>query len=134
LLGVGGVISGGGAVLADIQGGNVSFGTVLKAANTLQNARGLTSSGIGGELLSGAIGAIGRTTGVDVSGVANVAFPKGGGGGGGLGTLLTAGLAVGGASLLANSGSSGASTSSTSSSDANANSGPDFSSNDYIGP
>ena len=120
-------------MLADIQGGNVSFGTVLKAGNVLQNARGLTSSGIGGELLGGAVSAIGRTTGIDVSGVSNVAFPKGGSGGG-LGTLLTAGLAVGGASLLSNAGSSGASTSSTSSADANTPSGPDFSSNDYIGP
>ena len=32
LLGAGGVLAGGGSVLADIQGGNVSFGIVLRAA------------------------------------------------------------------------------------------------------
>ena len=34
LLGAGGVLAGGGSILADIQGGNVSFGTVLRAAST----------------------------------------------------------------------------------------------------
>ena len=107
LLGVGGVLAGGFGVLDDITGGNVTFGTVLKAANTIQNAGSLTSSGIGGELLSEGVSAIGRTTGIDVSGVSNLAFPKGGGGGG-IGTIATAAALVGGANFLANSGSSGA--------------------------
>ena len=79
----------------------------MKAANTIQNAGSLTSSGIGGELLSEGVSAIGRTTGIDVSGVSNLAFPKGGGGGG-IGTIATAAALVGGANFLANSGSSGA--------------------------
>ncbi len=107
LLGVGGVLAGGFGVLDDITGGNVTFGTVLKAANTLQNAGNLTKSGIGGELLGEGISAIGRTTGIDVSGVSNLAFPKGGGGGG-IGTIATAAALVGGANFLANAGSSGA--------------------------
>ena len=124
LLGLGGVLAGGFGVVDDITGGNVTFGTVLKAANTLQNAGSLTSSGIGGELLSEGISAIGRTTGIDVSGVANTAFPKGGGGGGGLATIATAAALVGGGTLLNNAGSSGAETSSTSSSSSNNPSGP----------
>lgn len=114
LLGVGGVLAGGFGVIDDITGGNVSFGTVLKAANTIQNAGNLTSSGIGGELLGEGISAIGRTTGIDVSGVSNVAFPKGGGGGSAT-TVAAAAALVAGANFLTNSGSSGAQTSSTSS-------------------
>ena len=112
LLGVGGVLAGGFGVIDDITGGNVSFGTVLKAANTIQNAGNLTSSGIGGELLGEGISAIGRTTGIDVSGVSNVAFPKGGGGGSAT-TVAAAAALVAGANFLTNSGSSGAQTSST---------------------
>ena len=106
LLGAGGVLAGGGSVLADIQGGNVSFGTVLRAASTAQNLGSLTQSGVGQELLGGALGQLGQATGVDVSGVAGVAFPKGGGGGGGLESLVVAGLAVGAAEAV-NSFSSG---------------------------
>ena len=113
LLGVGGVLAGGMGVLDDISGGNVSFGTVLNAANTLKNAGALTQSGIGGELLGSAVDAIGQTTGIDVSGVAGVAFPSGGGGGGGGGlkTLALAGGLVAGANFLTNGGGSGAETS-----------------------
>ena len=106
LLGAGGVLAGGGSVLADIQGGNVSFGTVLRAASTAHNLGSLTQSGVGQELLGGALGQLGQATGVDVSGVAGVAFPKGGGGGGGLESLVVAGLAVGAAEAV-NSFSSG---------------------------
>ena len=129
LLGAAGVLAGGGSVLADIQGGNVSFGTVLKAANVVKNAGNLTQSGIGGELLGGALDSIGQATGIDVSGVAGVAFPKGGGGGG-LSTLATGAAIVGVGALLNNAGSSGASTSSTGS-DANANEGPRNTADDY---
>lgn len=103
LLGVGGVLAGGFGVLDDISGGNVSFGTVLKAANTIQNAKGLSSAGVGQELLGSAISAVGQSQGIDVSGVAGVAFPKGGGGGG-LGNIVAAGLAVGAANAVANAG------------------------------
>ena len=132
LLGAAGVLAGGGSVLADIQGGNVSFGTVLKAANVVKNAGNLTQSGIGGELLGGALDSIGQATGIDVSGVAGVAFPKGGGGGG-LSTLATGAAIVGVGTLLNNAGSSGATTSSTGS-DANANEGPRYTDDDYVGP
>ena len=103
LLGVGGVLAGGFGVLDDISGGNVSFGTVLKAANTIQNAKGLSSAGVGQELLGSAITAVGQSQGIDVSGVAGIAFPKGGGGGG-LGNIVAAGLAVGAANAVANAG------------------------------
>ncbi|MBR20777.1 MAG: hypothetical protein CMA64_11650 [Euryarchaeota archaeon] len=117
LLGVGGVLAGGFGVLDDITGGNVTFGTVLKAANTISNAGNLSKSGVGGELLGAGISAIGQTTGIDVSGVANTAFPQGGGGGGGSFTTVAAAAAlVGGANFLKNSGSSGATTSQTSAS------------------
>lgn len=132
LLGAAGVLAGGGSVLADIQGGNVSFGTVLKAANVVNNAGNLTKAGIGGELLGEALGSIGQAAGIDVSGVAGVAFPKGGGGGG-LSTLATAGAIVGVGTLLNNAGSSGATTSSTGN-DANANEGPRYTDDDYVGP
>ncbi len=124
LLGLGGVLAGGFGVVDDITGGNVSFGTVLKAANTLQNAGSLSKSGIGGELLGEGISAIGRTTGIDVSGVSNVAFPTGGGGGG-LTTIATAAALVGGSTLLKNAGSSGASTSSSSTASSNSTNGPE---------
>ena len=124
LLGLGGVLAGGFGVVDDITGGNVSFGTVLKAANTLQNAGSLSKSGIGGELLGEGISAIGRTTGIDVSGVSNVAFPTGGGGGS-LTTIATAAALVGGSTLLKNAGSSGASTSSSSTASSNSTNGPE---------
>tara|TARA_B100001287_G_scaffold275465_1_gene283136 strand:+ start:292 stop:1506 length:1215 start_codon:yes stop_codon:yes gene_type:complete len=133
LLGAAGVLAGGGSVLADIQGGNISFGTVLKAANTLQNAGNLTQSGIGGELLGSAVDAIGQTTGIDVSGVAGVAFPKGGGGGGGLSTIATAAAVVGGGKLINDFMNSGAS-SSKAAPEANANDGPRYTDDDYVGP
>ena len=116
LLGVGGVLAGGFGVLDDITGGNVTFGTVLKAANTISNAGNLSKSGVGGELLGAGISAIGQTTGIDVSGVANTAFPQGGGGGGSAATVAAAAALVGGANFLKNSGSSGATTSQTSAS------------------
>ena len=126
LLGVGGVLAGGFGVLGDIANDGVSFGTVLKAANVLQNAGGLTQAGIGQELLGSAIGDIGKKAGIDVSGVAGVAFPKGGGGGGGFATIASAAAIVGGGSLLKNALASGASISKTSTASANSFSGPEF--------
>ena len=79
-------------------------------------------SSVGQELLGSAIGSIGKKAGVDVSGVAGLAFPKGGGG-----SAKTAALAaavVGGANLLANSGVHGAVTSAISKASANGFSGP----------
>ena len=124
LLGVGGVLAGGMGVLDDITGGKATFGTVLKAANVLQNAGGLTQGGVGQELLGSAIGSLGQATGVDVSGVAGLAFPKGGGGGN-LTSLATAAAVVGGGKLATDFFNSGASTSSTNSASENSFSGPD---------
>ena len=80
LLGIGGVLAGGYGVLSDITGGTANFGTVLKAANTLQNAGGLNAAGVKGELLGSVVSSIGKTAGIDVSGVAGVITPNGGGG------------------------------------------------------
>jgi len=99
LLGVGGVLAGGFGVLDDISSGKANFGTVLAAANTIQNAGGLSLGGIKGELIGAGLNAIGQTAGIDVSGVAGVAFPKGGSGGG-LSTIAAAAAVVGVGSAL----------------------------------
>ena len=108
LLGIGGVAAGGLGVLADITGGTANFGTVLKAANVLQNAGGLNVAGVKGELLGSVVSSIGKTAGIDVSGVAGVMTPNGGAGSGALKTLGIAAAVVAGGNLLANSGASGA--------------------------
>ena len=108
LLGIGGVAAGGLGVLDDITGGTANFGTVLKAANILQNAGGLNAAGVKGELLGSVVSSIGKTAGIDVSGVAGVMTPNGGAGSGALKTLGIAAAVVAGGNLLANSGASGA--------------------------
>ena len=108
LLGIGGVAAGGLGVLDDITGGTANFGTVLKAANVLQNAGGLNAAGVKGELLGSVVSSIGKTAGIDVSGVAGVMTPNGGAGSGALKTLGIAAAVVAGGNLLANSGASGA--------------------------
>lgn len=123
LLGVGGVLAGGFGVLDDITGGNVGFGTVLKAANTIGNAKSLNAGGIGQELIGSAIGAIGQSQGIDVSGVAGVAFPKGGAGGG-LGTIAAAAALAVGAKAASSSNPSGGTTSQTGNTDPNYPDGP----------
>jgi len=110
-------------VLGDIANNGITFGTVLKAANTIQNAGNLTQGGIGGELLGSAIDTIGKTAGIDVSGVAGVITPTGGGGGG-LSTIATAAAVVGGGKLVNDFMNSGALTSQASSASANSTSGP----------
>jgi hypothetical protein len=108
LLGIGGVLAGGMGVLDDITGGTANFGTVLKAANVLTNAGGLNAAGVKGELLGSVVSSIGKTAGIDVSGVAGVMTPNGGAGSGALKTLGIAAAVVAGGNLLANSGASGA--------------------------
>ena len=120
LLGIGGVLAGGFGVLSDITGGTANFGTVLKAANVLQNAGGLNAAGVGQELIGSAIGDIGKKAGIDVSGVAGVAFPKGAGGGS-ASTAATAAAVVGVGALISKYGGQ---TSKTSSASANSFSGP----------
>jgi|TARA_R110001592_G_scaffold44275_3_gene142647 hypothetical protein len=123
LLGIGGVLAGGYGVLSDITGGTANFGTVLKAANTLQNAGGLNAAGVKGELLGSVVSSIGKTAGIDVSGVAGVITPNGGGGGS-FKTIAAAAAIVGGGSLLSNALASGATKSSTTTVAANSATGP----------
>jgi hypothetical protein len=85
LFGVGGVASGAADVFDDITSGNAFsspgalLGTVLKGANTLRNAKSLSSEGLRQEgfgIIKDALGDIG---GAPVGGVANSFFPKSGG-------------------------------------------------------
>lgn len=122
LLGVGGVLAGGFGVLGDIANGNVSFGTVLNAANTLKNAGGLSQAGVKGELIGSVVNDIGKKVGIDVSGVAGVVTP--GGGGGNLGSLAVAAAVVGGGKLANDFLSSGAVTTAINSASSNSTSGP----------
>ena len=95
---LGQLITGGAGVLDDISGGNVGFGTVLKAGNLIKNAGALGSDGLRSAGFSILKEGIGSVSGIDVSGVANTAFPKGSGGSGGLlTTVAVAGLAAFGA-------------------------------------
>lgn len=122
LLGVGGVLAGGFGVIDDITGGKADFGTVLRAANTIKNAGNLDASGIKGELIGKSLNALGKASGVDVSGVAGLAFPTGGSG-----DFKTAALAAGvvGVGKLINSANpGGGTTSKTSSSSSSSASGP----------
>jgi len=82
LFGQGGVLGGVSDILGDLSNPDTFtnpgalFGTLIKGANTFKNAKGLTGSGVRVEGFSIAKSAITAVTGVDVSGVANVAFPK----------------------------------------------------------
>lgn len=105
--GVGGllnVLGGGADVLQDVSDiitgdfrGNL-LGTVLKAANVVNNAGGLTSEGLRQEGFNILKNAIGKQAGVDVSGVANSFFPKNGGNGG-LNSIIAGAAVVGGLAL-----------------------------------
>lgn len=82
LFGQGGVLGGISDVLGDL--GNADtykdpfalFGTLVKGANTISNAKKLTSEGIRQESFGLVKGALGAAVGVDLSGVANTTFPK----------------------------------------------------------
>lgn len=85
LFGTGGVAAGAADVFDDITSGNAFsspgalLGTVLKGANTLRNAKSLSSEGLRQEgfgIIKDALGDIG---GAPVGGVANSFFPKSGG-------------------------------------------------------
>ncbi len=78
LFGQGGVLGGIASILDDLgPGGNgFTLGTVIKGINTYNNAKKLTKEGIRQEGFSILKGALGASTGIDVSGVANVLFPK----------------------------------------------------------
>jgi hypothetical protein len=82
LFGQGGVLGGVSDILGDLSNPDTFtnpgalFGTLVKGANTFKNAKELTQPGLQREGFSIAKSAITAVTGVDVSGVANVAFPK----------------------------------------------------------
>jgi hypothetical protein len=82
LFGQGGVLGGVGSILGDLSNPDTFtnpgalFGTLVKGANTFKNAKELSSKGIQAEGFGIIKSAIGSATGIDVSGVANVAFPK----------------------------------------------------------
>jgi len=82
LFGQGGVLGGVSSILGDLSNPDTFtnpgalFGTLIKGANTFKNAKELTRPGLQREGFSIAKSAITAVTGVDVSGVANVAFPK----------------------------------------------------------
>jgi hypothetical protein len=82
LFGQGGVLGGVGSILGDLSNPDTFtnpgalFGTLVKGANTFKNAKELSSKGIQAEGFNIVKSAIGAATGIDVSGVANVAFPK----------------------------------------------------------
>lgn len=104
LFGVGGVASGAADVFGDITSGQAFsspgalLGTVLKGANTVANAKSLSSEGLRQEGFGIIKGALGDISGAPVGGVANSFFPKSGGNGGA--NSLTA--AIAGASVVSN--------------------------------
>jgi len=110
-------------VLGQITSGTANFGTVLQAANVFRNAGGLTRSGIGQELIGSAIGQIGQSAGIDTSGVAGIAFPKGGSGGD-ISTLASAAVVVGASNYVQQNGGVGAVFSKATNAVQNAFSGP----------
>lgn len=85
LFGQGGVLGGISDILGDLSNPAVRnnpfalFGTLVKGANVVNNAKKLSKEGIRQEGYGLITGAITAATGVNVSGVANVAFPKSGG-------------------------------------------------------
>jgi len=104
LFGAGGVAAGAADVFGDITSGQAFsspgalLGTVLKGANTVANAKSLSSEGLRQEGFGIIKGALGDISGAPVGGVANSFFPKGGGNGGA--NSLTA--AIQGVSVVSN--------------------------------
>jgi hypothetical protein len=78
LFGQGGILGGIGDILSDLgPGGNgFTLGTLIKGVNIYNNAKKLTREGIRQEGFNIFKSALGASTGIDVSGVANVLFPK----------------------------------------------------------
>jgi hypothetical protein len=78
LFGQGGILGGIGSILSDLgPGGNgFTLGTLIKGINVYNNAKKLTREGVRQEGFSILKSALGASTGIDVSGVANVLFPK----------------------------------------------------------
>lgn len=92
LFGQGGVLSGIGSILSDLGPGGSGFtlGTLIKGINTYNNAKKLSKEGLRQEGFNIFKSALGASTGIDVSGVANVLFPKQAGTGQNIRTPATA--------------------------------------------
>ena len=81
IFGAGGILSNVGGILDDVGSGNIGIGTLAKTVNLVRQSKKLTKEGVRAEGFSILKDAIGATAGTDVSGVANIAFPKTGGNG-----------------------------------------------------
>lgn len=108
IFGQGGIASGAADVFGDITDGSAFsspanfLGTVLKASSVITNAKNLSKEGIRQEGFGILKDQIGKAAGIDVSGVANVAFPKVGGLGGNLSTIATVAGVVGAVGIANN--------------------------------
>lgn len=81
IFGTGGVVDGITGILGDFASGSAFtpagfLGTLIKGSNLINNAKKLSTDGIRQEGYNVLTNAIGTATGIDVSGVANIAFPK----------------------------------------------------------
>ena len=82
LFGQGGVIGGIGDILGDLSNPETFkdpfalFGTLVKGANTISNAKKLTKEGLRQEGFGILKDALGAATGINLNGVANTTFPK----------------------------------------------------------
>jgi hypothetical protein len=78
LFGQGGILGGIASILGDLGPGGSGFtlGTVIKGINVYKNSKKLTKEGVRQEGFNILKSAIGASTGIDVSGVANTFFPK----------------------------------------------------------
>jgi hypothetical protein len=83
LFGQGGVLGGIASILSDLgPGGNgFTLGTLIKGINVYNNVKKMSKEGLRQEGYNILKSAIGASTGIDVSGVANVIFPKSNGNG-----------------------------------------------------
>ena len=66
-------------MFSDLSSGNVGLGTLIKATNTIKNAKKLTKEGVRNEGYSVLGKSLTAATGANVSGLANSSFPKSGG-------------------------------------------------------
>jgi len=82
LFGGGGVLDGASSVLGDITGGTFGLGSVLKLANTVKNAKKLSSDSLKSEGLSILTGAITDVGKKGLGGLPGISVPKSNGNGG----------------------------------------------------
>lgn len=87
LFGQGGILAGAGDIIGDLATGDAFknpsafLGTLVKGASVLKAAKSVTKGSVKKELLGIVDGAASRATGINLSGISNVIFPKSGGAG-----------------------------------------------------